>query len=111
MDVYNLTVNQLKRAVAIKEQIASLNKELRTIFGEPAESGAAPKKKRTMSASAKRKIAVAQKARWAGVRRTNSTQSGRSTARPKKRTMSRAARAKLSTRMKAAWAARKAAQK
>jgi hypothetical protein len=35
-----------------------------TIFGGPAESGAAPKKKRGMSGSAKKKIAAAQKARW-----------------------------------------------
>jgi hypothetical protein len=67
MNLHDLTANQLKRAAAIKEQIENLNKELRAIFGAPAMSGAAPKKNRTMSASVKRKIAAAQKARWAKV--------------------------------------------
>jgi hypothetical protein len=111
MDIHNLTINQLKRAVAIKEQLVSLNDELRTLFREAAESGAAPKKKRRMSASAKKKIAAAQKARWVNLRRRNLRETARSAARPKKRSMSRAARAKLSTRMKAAWAARKATEK
>jgi len=69
MNLSDLTINQLKRAAAIKEQIEALNKELRSILGASAKSGAAPKKKRTMSASVKRKIAAAQKTRWANLRR------------------------------------------
>ena len=69
MNLSDLTINQLKRAAAIKERIEALNKELRAILGTPAKSGAAPKKKRTMSASVKRKIAAAQKTRWANLRR------------------------------------------
>ena len=49
MNLFELTVNQLKRAAAIKEQIEVLNKEIRSILGASAKSGAAPKKKRTMS--------------------------------------------------------------
>jgi hypothetical protein len=41
----NWTINQLKPAVAIKEKIASLNDELRIMFGEPSESDAVPTKK------------------------------------------------------------------
>jgi hypothetical protein len=69
MNISELSVNQLKRAAAIKEQIERLNKELSAIFGSPANSRSAPKAKRTMSASAKKKIAAAQRARWASLRR------------------------------------------
>jgi hypothetical protein len=71
MNPLDLTVKQLKRAAAIKEQIEALNKELRAILGGPANTRPAPKKKRTMSAAAKKKIAAAQKARWAKLRRSN----------------------------------------
>jgi hypothetical protein len=70
MNPLDLTVNQLKRA-AIKEPIEALNKELRGILGAPANTRAAPKKKRTMSAATKKQIAAAQKARWANLRRAN----------------------------------------
>jgi hypothetical protein len=71
MNPLDLTVNQLKRAAAVKEQIEALNKELRAILGGPANTRPVPKKKRTMSAAAKKKIAAAQKARWAKLRRSN----------------------------------------
>jgi hypothetical protein len=71
MNLLNLTLGQLKRAAAIKEQIEILNKELRSIFDGPGANGlVAIKKKRTMSAAVKRKIAAAQKARWAKRKRT-----------------------------------------
>ena len=81
MNIFDLTVNQLKRAAAIKEQIENLNKELRGILGASAKSGAAPKKKRIMKLVAK----------------------------PKKKTFSSATRAKLSAKLKAYWAAKRAA--
>jgi hypothetical protein len=65
MNPLDLTVNQLKRAAAIKEQIEALNKELRGILGVSANSEAASQTKRTMSAAIKKKIAAAQRARWA----------------------------------------------
>jgi hypothetical protein len=43
MNPLDLTVNQLKRAAAIKEQIEDLNKELRGILGAPANTRDAPK--------------------------------------------------------------------
>jgi hypothetical protein len=62
MDINDLTVSQLKRAAAIKEQIEALNKELRGTLVTP--SGTRPaKKNRTMSATVKRKIAASQRAR------------------------------------------------
>ncbi len=112
MNLHDLTVNQLKRAAAIKEQIENLNKELRTILGAPAQSAAAPKKNRPMSAAVKRKIAAAQKARWAKVRGAKpAAPSANPAAKAKKKTMSPAAKAKLSTKLKAYWAAKKAGKK
>src|SRR6266545_2003949 len=54
MNPLDLTVSQLRRAAAIKEQIENLNKELRGILGAPANTRAAPKKKRTMSTATKK---------------------------------------------------------
>ncbi len=64
----NLSVAQLKSAVAIKERIQKLEKKLATIIGAP---GSAPaevrviRRRRKMSAEARAKIAAAQRARWA----------------------------------------------
>src|SRR2546426_5914252 len=107
MNLLDLTISQLKRAAAIKEQIEDLNKELRTILGAPANTRAAPKKKRTMTAAMKKQLAAAQKARWANLRRAKpATRSVKPAAKAKKKTMSPAARAKLSAKLKAYWAAK-----
>ena len=75
-------------------------------------SGAAPKKNRTMSASVKRKIAAAQKARWAKVQGLKpAALSVKPAAKAKKKRMSPAAKAKLSAKLKAYWAAKKAGKK
>jgi hypothetical protein len=112
MNPLDLTVNQLKRAAAIKEQIEALNKELRGILGVSANSEAASQTKRTMSAAVKRKIAAAQKARWAKVQGSKpATLLVKPAAKAKKKTMSPAAKAKLSAKLKAHWAAKKAGKK
>jgi len=112
MNLLDLTPEQLKRAASIKEQIEHLNKELRSMLGAPATSGAAPKKNRGMSASVKKKIAATQKARWAGLRRAKPVTASVTPAAPaKKKTMSSAARAKLSAKLKAYWTAKKAGKK
>ena len=112
MNLHDLTINQLKRAAAIKERIEALNKELRSILGASANPGAAPKKKRTMSASVKRKIAAAQKTRWANLRRAKpATLPVKPAATAKKKTVSLATKAKLSAMLKAYWAAKKAGKK
>jgi hypothetical protein len=112
MNIYDLTINQLKRAAAIKEQIDELNKELRAILGAPTKSRAAPKKKRRLSAAAKKRIAAAQKARWTNLRRAKpATRSVKPAAKAKKKTMSPTARAKLSAKLKAYWAAKKAGKR
>ena len=79
------SVDQLKRAIAIKEQIAKLEAELAGILGgqstaptkrkytkrgdsEPAKAKAS-KPKRTMSPEGRAKIIAAQKARWAKIKK------------------------------------------
>src|SRR6266496_4857709 len=110
MNPLDLTINQLKRATAIKEQIEALNKELRGIVGVSAKSGTASKNQRAMSASVKKKIAAAQKARWSNLRRAKSaTRSVKPAAKAKQKTVSPATKAKLSAKLKAYWAAKKKA--
>ena len=112
MNILDVTVNQLKRAAAIKERIETLNKELGGILGVSTKSGAAPAKKRTMSASVRKKIAAAQKARWVNLRRaTPATRSAPPAAKAKKKTFSAATRAKLSAKLKAYWAAKRAGKR
>jgi len=69
MNITELTPQQLRRAAAIKENLDGLNKELRRLLDGAVTAGATSGKKRRMSATVKRKIAAAQKARWAKVRR------------------------------------------
>lgn len=89
---------QLRRAAAIKDQIDALETELGKILGGPAGAGSGA---RVMSASARARIAAAQKARWAKVK-------GNSGGAPR-RHMSAAARAKIAAAAKARWAKAKAA--
>jgi hypothetical protein len=112
MDALDLSVNQLKRAAAIKEHLEALNKELRDLLGAPAITRPAQKKIRGMSAAVKRKIAAAQRARWASLRRANpATRSAKPAAKAKKKAFSSATRAKLSAKLKAYWAAKRAGKK
>jgi hypothetical protein len=112
MDALDLTVSQLRRAAAIKEHIETLNRELRGILGATAIARPARRKSRTMSAPVKKKIAAAQKARWASLRRAKAAQpSAKPAASAKKKTFSRATRAKLSRKLKAYWAAKKSGKK
>jgi hypothetical protein len=68
---------------------------------------------RVVSAASRRKMAVAQKARWASIRREpQSLAAGKSqTSAPAKRTMSAAARRRISLVQKARWAKIRAAKK
>jgi hypothetical protein len=100
MNLFDLTITQLKRATAIKEQIDALNNELRSILGGAAKSGAAPKKKPTASAAAKKSGAAKP-----------SRRSVKPAAKAKKKVLSTATRAKLSAKLKAYWAAKKAGKK
>ena len=112
MNPLDLTVNQLKRAAAIKEQIERLSHELANILGGSAKSGAPSNQNRTMSASVKKKIAATQKARWANLRRAKAvTRSVKPATKAKTNTVTAATRAKLSAKLKAYWAAKRAGKK
>jgi len=100
MNLFDLTITQLKRAAAIKEQIEALNNELRSILSGSAKSGSAPAKKRTTSAAGKKSVAPKP-----------ATRSVKPAAKANKTTMSSATRAKLSAKLKAYWAAKKAGKK
>ncbi|MGZ9269246.1 MAG: hypothetical protein ACXW6T_09040 [Candidatus Binatia bacterium] len=100
MNLFDLTITQLKRATAIKEQIDALNNELRSILGGAVKSGAAPKKKRTASAAGTKSGATKP-----------ATRSVKPAAKAKKKVFSSATRAKLSAKLKAYWAAKKAGRK
>jgi hypothetical protein len=67
--------------------------------------------RRTMSASARRKIAAAQRARWAKVRQQAraETKSGNSPRAPMKRRLSAAARRRIAAAQRARWARQKRA--
>jgi hypothetical protein len=107
MKIQDLSAGQFRRAATIKEQIERLSKELSIIFGLSANSPAVPRKS-GMSASVRKKIAAAQRARWANLQRAKpATRSAKPAAKAKKKTMSQAARRKLSAKLKAYWAQKK----
>jgi len=109
MNISELTASQLRQAATIKEQLERLQKELASILGTDTTSVTAPdgrKKKRTVSAATREKMAAAQQKRWAAKRPTKVVPQSKG-----KRKMSPAAKALVSARMKAYWAKRKAMKK
>jgi hypothetical protein len=98
-----ISVQQLKRALEIKQEIEGLEKELGQILGdEPPAARPAPRsRKRKMSAAAKARISAAQKARWA--ERKQAVAPAKVTPR-KKRIISPAGRARIIAGTKARWA-------
>lgn len=106
-NVTNLSLDQLKRAVQIKEQIEKLQAELFSVF----RSTALPQKSQPssgMSAAAKANLSRMAKARWAKIKagKQGSAAAATSKAIPTRKPMSAAAKARLSALMKARWAAK-----
>jgi hypothetical protein len=66
----NLSAAKLRKASRIKERIEALDRELSYLIGEivPAPIAAIHRKRRVMSAAARKRISDAAKARWAKVR-------------------------------------------
>jgi hypothetical protein len=94
----NLSTAKLKRIVALKQQIEKLSAKLESLAGgSAAPVGRPAKKKWTMSAAGRAKIAAAARARWAKVHAAGKPAK-------KKRTMSAAARAKIAAAARARWA-------
>ena len=108
------TIDQLKRAVTVSEEIQKLEAELASILGNTSKVSAAslthaaatPKRrgKRVVSAEARARMAAAQKARWA---RKAGAAPAAAPQEKKRKGMSPEGRARLAAAMKARWAARK----
>jgi len=118
-NLQNLSVAQLRKVVAIKEKLETLNAQLTSIAGveapAAAEAEAAPKRRRRkMSAAARAAIAAGQRRRWAKAKGKRGP--GRPPKAGKKekvikvkRKVSAATKARLAAAAKARWAKAKAA--
>lgn len=117
------SIDQLKRAVALSEQIQELESELASILGAspklsaPASVAAAAakpgrrKRRRGLSAEGRARIAAAQKARWAKLKGAAPAAPAAMPAvkRRKKRHLSPEARARIVAAVKRRWAKAKRA--
>ena len=108
----SLSLAQLRRAIVIREQIESLEKELAAVLGGTAAAApAARAKKRTMSPAARAKIGAAQRARWAKQKGVKGAVAAAKAPEKPKRKVTPAGRRRLSALAKARWAKVKAAGK
>jgi hypothetical protein len=109
------SIDQLKRALAIAEQIQQLESEFARIVGGTSSVASAPKTaaaspikrkgKRTMSLEAREKIAAAQRARWSKSKGTSAAVVKAPAAAPKKkRKLSPEGRARIVAALKKRWA-------
>ena len=117
------SIDQLKRAIVIQEQIDKLEAELRAVLSG-AESTTAPiqsspvtakpvKKKRKMSAAGRARISAASKKRWADLKAAKSpapiqaapvAKAPKAAKKKAKRNISPEARAKMAAAAKKRWA-------
>ena len=75
---------------------------------EPAATSGAPARKRKVSAAGRRRMAAAQKARWARIKAEAEPASSPAAAKPKKRKLSAAGRKAISEATKKRWAMKRA---
>ncbi len=70
----NVSIQQLKEAVTIREKMDGLEKELNRIVGgqSPTARNAAPRRKRRLSAAGRAKLSAMMKARWVNRRKGKS---------------------------------------
>jgi hypothetical protein len=104
----SLTSNQLSKIIAIKEKIETLQSQIDSITGDgdgtqsPTNDGAPIRRRRGMSRAGRARIAAAQRARWAKVKRNGNAAPEK--AKKKDRRSSPAVRAKLAAAARARWA-------
>jgi hypothetical protein len=84
---------------------------IESLNGTGAASSKTAQPKRIISAASRRKMARAQKARWASIRKTQPTAVAKTGSAPAKRTMSASARRKIAAAQKARWEKLRAANK
>ena len=105
MNSIHVSTDQLRRALGIKEEIESLEEQLDALLsghranGKSLMANGRGGRKRRMSASARARIAAAQRARWA--KQKGASQNA---APPRKRKLSAAGRARIVAATKARWA-------
>jgi len=105
MNSTSISTDQLRRALQIKQEIESLQGQFNSLLSGTIQNRKSKIQngvgRRTMSASARARIAAAQRARWAKVKRTSSNGSA-----PRKRRnkMSAAGRARIAAAARARWA-------
>ena len=113
-NILNLSSAKLGRIAALKGQLEKIQSQLQALVGESAAVTVAKpaKKKRTMSAAGRAKIAAAARARWAKVRAATkgAPKKPAVVAVKKKRTMRAAGRAKIAAAARARWAKVRAAK-
>lgn len=90
----------------VEVEITKLERIADVLRGLGLESGEAQGKRKGLSAAARKKMSIAQKARWA-----KSAPSGQEVTAPPKRKMSLSARRKIAAAQRARWAASRAKQK
>jgi hypothetical protein len=105
----NLSVDQLRKVVAIKEKIEQLHSELDSLVNGNGAAVGRPAGRRHMSASARARIGAAQRARWAKVKGRRGNGAAAKPEKKAKRRVSRVTRARLAAAAKARWAKAKAA--
>lgn len=117
VDLSELSVDQLKRAVQLKEQITRLESELAALTGSQPRSAAAKlvRPRPTISEAGRARIVAAQRRRWARERALKAApQSGQGGGPPPpaaaKRVLTPQARAKMSAASRERWARVRAEQ-
>ena len=119
LSAMDLSLEKLKEAVSLREQIQALERRISSLFGggggqqvSPAAKGSRGRGRgrRAVSAATRAKLAAAAKARWAK-RGPGATTLGSTPAKARKRRtgLTAAGRKRLSESMKARWAARRRA--
>ena len=104
-----VTASQLRAAVALKEKIEALEKELASVLGAAPSSPALvpePARKGQISAAGRARIAAAQKARWAKLKQAAAPKPA---AKPKRK-LSPEGRRRIIEATKARWAKIRAAK-
>ena len=104
-DISNLSVDQLKRAVQLKEQITLLEQQLSSLIGSQPRAAAKMmlRPRPVISEAGRARIVAAQRRRWARERALKAAPQP-TTSTPAKRVLSPEARAKMAAASRERWA-------
>jgi hypothetical protein len=110
----NLSVQQLRQALAIRERMETLEREFSKLLGTtaaaaPAGTGLRGRRRRVMSAAGRAALRAAARARWARVKASKTTVLPASRRGGGRKAISAAGRARIAAAARARWARIKAA--